>query len=115
MHSMRNHCWSARKSRVCVRVRGDDAGEEIMKKFIIGSSLMLAALAASPAFAASTHQSRASASQAYPEAYDANASADRDLTVSGPAVYTNGQYAGWDPDPNIRFQLMRDPGAQAGN
>jgi hypothetical protein len=30
-------------------------------------------------------------------------------------VYTNGQYAGWDPDPNIRFQLMRDPGAQAGN
>ena len=86
-----------------------------MKKFIIGSSLMLAALAASPAFAATTHHSRVSASQSYPEAYDANASADRDLTVSGPAVYSNGQYAGWDPDPNIRFQLMRDPGAQAGN
>ncbi len=86
-----------------------------MKKIIIGSSLMLAALAASPAFAA-THHSRVSASQAYPEAYDANASADRDLTVSGPAVFTtDGQYAGWDPDPNIRFQLMRDPGAQAGN
>jgi hypothetical protein len=92
-----------------------DAGEETMKKFIIGSSLMLAALAASPAFAATIHQSRVSASQAYPEAYDANASADRDLTVPGPAVYSNGQYAGWDPDPNIRFQLMRDPGAQAGN
>jgi len=42
--------------------------------------------------------------------------ADRDLTVGGPAVYSvDGQYAGWDPDPNIRFQLMRDPGAQAGN
>lgn len=86
-----------------------------MKKIIIGSSLMLVALAASPAFAA-PHHSRVSASQAYPEAYDANASADRNLTVAGPAVYTiDGQYAGWDPDPNIRFQLMRDPGAQVAN
>jgi hypothetical protein len=91
-----------------------DAGEETMKKFIIGSSLMLAAFAASPSFAA-THHARVSASQSYPEAYDANASADRNLTVGGPAVYSNGEYAGWDPDPNIRFQLMRDPGAQAGN
>jgi hypothetical protein len=86
-----------------------------MNKFIIGASLVLAAFSATPTFAATVHQSRASASQSYPEAYDANASADRDLTVSGPAVYSNGQYAGWDPDPNIRFQLERDPGAQNGN
>lgn len=26
-----------------------------------------------------------------------------------PAVYTNGQLVGQDPDPNIRFQLLRDP------
>jgi hypothetical protein len=95
--------------------REGDAGEENMKKFIIGGSLMLATLAAGPAFAATSHHSRASATQPYPEAYDANASTDSGLTVGGPGVYSNGQYAGWDPDPNIRFQLMRDPGAQAGD
>ena len=26
-----------------------------------------------------------------------------------PAVYQYGQYVGQDPDPNIRFQLLRDP------
>lgn len=26
-----------------------------------------------------------------------------------PPVYTNGRYIGQDPDPNIRFQLMRQP------
>ena len=86
-----------------------------MKKFTIVGSLMLAAFAATPAFAA-THHARASASPSYAAAYDANASADRDLTVSGPAVYAvDGQYAGWDPDPNIRFQLMRDPNTQGAN
>jgi hypothetical protein len=34
-----------------------------------------------------------------------------------PPVYQNGQFVGQDPDPNIRFQLMRDPatGYGAGN
>jgi hypothetical protein len=26
-----------------------------------------------------------------------------------PAVYQFGEYVGQDPDPNIRFQLLRDP------
>jgi hypothetical protein len=26
-----------------------------------------------------------------------------------PPVYAYGRYVGQDPDPNIRFQLMRDP------
>lgn len=86
-----------------------------MKKFVIGTSLVLAAFTATPTFAATMHRSRVSVSQGYPEAYDANSSADRNLTIGGPAVYANGQYAGWDPDPNIRFQLQRDAGAQAGN
>ena len=86
-----------------------------MKKFVIGASLVLAAFTATPTFAATVHHSRVSASQSYPEAYDANASADRNMTNGGPAVFSNGQYAGWDPDPNIRFQLERDPGAQNGN
>ena len=25
------------------------------------------------------------------------------------SLYQNGDYVGWDPDPNIRFQLLRDP------
>lgn len=29
----------------------------------------------------------------------------------GPAVASYGTYAGWDPDPAIRLQLMRDPGS----
>jgi hypothetical protein len=87
-----------------------------MNKFVIGASLVLAAFTATPTFAATAHRtSHVAASQNYPESYDANASADRDLTAGGPAVFSNGQYAGWDPDPNIRFQLQRDPGAQAGN
>lgn len=24
-------------------------------------------------------------------------------------LYENGDYVGWDPDANIRFQLLRDP------
>lgn len=26
-----------------------------------------------------------------------------------PGVYSFGKYRGWDPDPNIRLQLLRDP------
>lgn len=88
-----------------------------MKKFVIASALVLAGFSATPTFAATVHRaSHVSAQQAYPEAYDANArAADSDLTANGPGVFSNGQYAGWDPDPNIRFQLLRDAGAQVGN
>jgi len=81
-----------------------------MKKIVIGTSLALATLLASPAFAA-THHARVSAQQPYADdsAYDANASAGSGSPASGPAVYSFGHYAGWDPDPAIRFQLMRDP------
>jgi hypothetical protein len=34
--------------------------------------------------------------------------------VQDPAnVIVNGQYAGRDPDPNVRMSLERDPGLQA--
>jgi len=78
-----------------------------MKKLIIGTSLALA-LAASPAFAA-THHSRV-APQAYgDESYAA--------VTSGPAVISYGQNVGWDPDPAIREDLMRQgpQGAEGGN
>ena len=81
-----------------------------MKKLMIGTSLLLATLAATPTFAATRH-ARVMAQQSYAadSAYEANAAAPSGLTTQGPAVYAYGQYVGWDPDPSIRFQLLRDP------
>jgi hypothetical protein len=79
-----------------------------MKKLVIGTSLAVAMLAASPSFAA-VHHSRLSAQQPY--ATDAYAAADS--TAGRPAIVVNGVYAGWDPDPAIRLQLMRDPSVLA--
>ena len=31
-------------------------------------------------------------------------------TAAAPPVYTYGKYIGQDPDPNVRLQLLRDPG-----
>jgi hypothetical protein len=82
-----------------------------MKKLIIGTSLILATLAATPSFAATRHMS--AAPQPY-AATDSYAAAESGLTVRGPAIIANGQYAGWDPDPTIRFQLLRDPPGGSG-
>jgi hypothetical protein len=69
-----------------------------MKK--LTTALLLATLAASPALAKSTHT--------HPSAADPGAS------VRDPdAVIVDGQIVGRDPDPNIRFQLMRSPGLDA--
>lgn len=74
-----------------------------MKKLMIGASLALA-LAATPAFAA-TYHSRLSAQS---NADDAYAAAENGVTANGPALYaTDGQYLGWDPDPAIRHDLIR--------
>ncbi len=78
-----------------------------MKKFVIGASLVLA-MAATPALAKS--HSHVSADQTYAAANSEPVTADESgLTVKGPAVISFDQYRGWDPDPNIRFQLLRDP------
>ncbi len=79
-----------------------------MKKLLIGTSFLLATLAATPSFAASRH-SQVRALQSYASGTEAYAAADG-VTVSGPAIYAYGVYAGWDPDPAIRLQLARDPG-----
>lgn len=39
----------------------------------------------------------------------AYAAAPEERTVTTRGLYENGDYVGWDPDPNIRFQLLRDP------
>ena len=80
-----------------------------MKKLLIGTSLLLATLAATPSFAASRHV-RMPAQPSHTSGYDAYAAAEDGITAKGPAIYSYGVYAGWDPDPNIRYQLRRDPG-----
>lgn len=77
-----------------------------MKKFVIGASLILA-MAATPALA-KTH-THVTADQAYAASNEPVTADESGLTAKGPEVISFDQYRGWDPDPNIRFQLLRDP------
>jgi len=78
-----------------------------MKKYLL--AVTLAALAASPALAASKHRTDARSSYAYAgeSAYAAGTS---------DAVIVNGKYLGADPDPAVRRDLVRqgDPATAAG-
>ena len=65
-----------------------------MKKLIM--TLALTAIAAAPAFAATTHKKADSARAAYASA------------VYAPVVVDGGKVIGADPDPNIRHDLLRD-------
>ena len=90
-----------------------------MKKLM--TALALATLVASPALADSAKSSKArsmSGQQSYAAgnagydafaAADANSAADNGVTIGGPAIFVNGVYVGWDPDPAIRLQLIKDP------
>lgn len=81
-----------------------------MKKLVIGISL---ALAATPALAANYHSrvtTQSYGSEGYAQSYGSEAYAyaiDRDFVVGGPAVISNGKNLGWDPDPTIRLNLLR--------
>ncbi|HEY0224659.1 MAG TPA: hypothetical protein VGC38_09110 [Pseudolabrys sp.] len=79
-----------------------------MKKLLLTTAALIA-LAASPAFA-KTHHSQAMDAQA-----SAESSSDEPgyLASSPNAVIDDGQVVGVDPDPNIRFQLLRDHGLPA--
>lgn len=60
-----------------------------------------AALAATPAFAGKAHKKKAAAHKEY--------SRQTQPAPDGKAIYSwDGRYLGWDPDANIRFQIMRD-------
>ncbi len=82
-----------------------------MKKLM--TALALATLVASPALADSAKsKARMSGQQSYAASnagYDAFAAADSGVTIGGPAIFVNGVYVGWDPDPAIRLQLIKDP------
>jgi len=81
---------------------------------------VMSLLAADPAFARAKHKAKAPksacASQPVPSVMSGLASylllpTDRAPQPNGcaPPVYAYGKYVGQDPDPNIRFQLLRDP------
>jgi hypothetical protein len=80
----------------------------IMLKFSLGTSLVLATVAAtlvaSPSFAATRHV-RAVQSYTAAQSY---AAAPGYGYASAPVVIVDGQVVGADPDPNIRLQLMKD-------
>ena len=66
----------------------------------------LATLIASPALAAQKKHSRNANQEAYAQAQQWQT--QRHSTNPRFDVYQNGQYAGSDPDPMIRFQLQRE-------
>jgi hypothetical protein len=99
---------------------GDDLSQEMhpMKKLSI--ALAIVALAVSPAFAKTKQQQKSMAPQgdiSKAQSEDANAYALENGAYAGPSgltpgVYQFGVYQGWDPDPSIRFELMRVPNGQ---
>ncbi len=88
-----------------------------MKKLV--TAFALATLIATPAFAKTKYPRQAAAPQAVGSAaqsgYGAYAAANGVGTPYGPAVISYGAYAGWDPDPNIRAQLVREHPFLQGN
>lgn len=84
-----------------------------MKKLLFGLSLALSALATAPAFANSMHHARTPMART-----GANSGTEAYAAAPGytnsPDVIVDNKVVGRDPDPNIRFQILRDP-APIGN
>ena len=74
---------------------------------LLAATVGVAALVATPVFAATIHKGKASHSDAASNV-DAYAS-QAQRPYGGNTVYGwDGRVLGSDPDPNIRFQLLRD-------
>jgi len=84
---------------------------------LVAAFAVLGVVAADPALARAKHKAKAScADQPVPSVMDGLGRyllipTDRAPKPNGcaPPVYAYGKYVGQDPDPNIRFQLLRDP------
>jgi hypothetical protein len=94
-----------------------DAEQTMTSKWPVAAIAALCLLAADPALARSKHKAKAAcADQPVPSVMSG---LGRYLLVPtnqapqpnccAPPVYAYGKYVGQDPDPNIRFQLLRDP------
>jgi hypothetical protein len=93
-----------------------------MKKLVI--ALALVSLAASPTMAKQYHQTVAQSNNLNDEAMRSFAFApptgpiysDGSIATTDPEnVIVEGKVVGRDPDPNIRFQLFRDPHPENGS
>ncbi len=86
-------------------------------RWSVAAIAVMALLAADPALARAKHKAKAAcADQPVPSVMNGLVRyllvpADRAPQPNGcaPPVYAYGKYVGQDPDPNIRFQLKRDP------
>lgn len=79
-----------------------------MKKLVLGLALASAAFATAPAFAATTHHTRQPLARS-DSAYE-NYAAAPGYNATSPEVVFDNRVIGRDPDPNVRLELMRDPG-----
>ncbi len=80
-----------------------------MKSLTIAfSAAALLALATSPALSAPRHHARHYYGGAYPYGYYGRPFNAGGVYSSGP-IYRQGRYLGTDPDPNVRFEIARDP------
>jgi len=83
----------------------------------VAAIAVIGLLAADPALARAKHKAKAAcADQPVPSVVNGLGRyllvpTDRAPQPNGcaPPVYAYGKFVGQDPDPNIRFQLMRDP------
>jgi hypothetical protein len=48
---------------------------------------------------------------AYEPGFEAYAAAPGPYAVQPPGLYAGGEYLGWDPDPNVRLELLRNAGS----
>lgn len=87
-----------------------------MKRLMIGLALtaMIATPTLAQTYSADARMANTHMRGTYSQGYDAYASADRGFVANGPVLYAGGQYLGWDPDPAIRADLLRQ-GIPAGN
>lgn len=88
------------------------AGCTMKIRLVVASVTVLAVIAASPAFARTKKVRSHCDDRPYQFSWNFLLPGQPAPQPNGcaPPVYNYGKFIGQDPDPNIRLQLMRDPG-----
>jgi hypothetical protein len=91
----------------------EHAMEQTMKyRLILPSIVALSVIAAAPALARVKHKAQSHCMdkpQVFSWSFLLPGQPEPQPNGCAPPVYAYGNYIGLDPDPNIRFQLLRDP------
>ena len=72
------------------------------------TTVVLVAMIASPALAATKHRAHRAQAQA-PQSYQDQLQAQRSYGSASSVYSIRGKYVGTDPDPTIRSQMANDP------